>query len=75
MHPAGIGTAGVPAGSLPVIALNLDMVGVPPAAIGIVCGVYHLPNMCRTMLDVTRGLSIATMVNTRDHFATAEGPA
>src|SRR3546814_10805320 len=35
----GIGTAGVPAGSLPVIALILGMVGVPPEGIGLVLGV------------------------------------
>ncbi|USU08009.1 dicarboxylate/amino acid:cation symporter [Sphingomonadaceae bacterium OTU29MARTA1] len=61
----GIGTAGVPAGSLPVIALILGMVGVPPAAIGIVLGVDRLLDMCRTMLNVTGDLAIATMVNGR----------
>src|SRR3546814_9043374 len=34
----GIGTAGVPAGSLPVVALILGMVGVTPAGIGLVLG-------------------------------------
>lgn len=62
----GIGTAGVPAGSLPVIALILGMVGVPPAAIGIVLGVDRFLDMCRTMLNVTGDLAIATMVNGRD---------
>ncbi len=33
---AGIGTAGVPAGSLPVIALIMAGVGVPPAGIGLI---------------------------------------
>ena len=61
----GIGTAGVPAGSLPVIALILGMVGVPPAAIGIVLGVDRFLDMCRTMLNVTGDLAIATMVNGR----------
>jgi Na+/H+-dicarboxylate symporter len=61
----GIGTAGVPAGSLPVIALILGMVGVPPAAIGIVLGVDRLLDMCRTMLNVTGDLAIATMVSGR----------
>lgn len=58
----GIGTAGVPAGSLPVIALILGMVGVPPAAIGLVLGVDRFLDMCRTMLNVTGDLAIATMV-------------
>src|SRR3546814_5205767 len=35
----GIGTAGVPAGSLSVIALILGMVGVPPDGISLVLGV------------------------------------
>src|SRR3546814_5488869 len=35
----GVGTASVPAGSLPVIALILGMVGVPPEGIGLVLGV------------------------------------
>lgn len=58
----GIGTAGVPAGSLPVIALILGMVGVPPAAIGIVLGVDRFLDMCRTTLNVSGDLAIATMV-------------
>jgi DAACS family dicarboxylate/amino acid:cation (Na+ or H+) symporter len=66
----GIGTAGVPAGSLPVIALILAMVGVPPAAIGIVLGVDRFLDMCRTMLNVTDDLAIAAMVNGRDTRAT-----
>lgn len=71
----GIGTAGVPAGSLPVIALILGMVGVPPAAIGIVLGVDRLLDMCRTMLNVTGDLAIATMVNGRASPATTEKSA
>ena len=71
----GFGTAGVPAGSLPVIALILGMVGVPPAAIGIVLGVDRLLDMCRTMLNVTGDLAIATMVNGRSSPATAASSA
>src|SRR3546814_13083200 len=48
----GIGTAGVPAGSLPVVALLLGMVGVPPAGIGLVLGVARLLDICRTPLTV-----------------------
>lgn len=62
----GIGTAGVPAGSLPVIALILGMVGVPPQAIGIVLGVDRFLDMCRTMLNVSGDLAIATMVSGTD---------
>lgn len=66
----GVGTAGVPAGSLPVVAIILGMVGVPPTAIGLVLGVDRLLDMCRTALNVTGDLAIATMVAGRDHAAT-----
>ncbi|HEX6374832.1 MAG TPA: dicarboxylate/amino acid:cation symporter [Allosphingosinicella sp.] len=59
----GIGTAGVPAGSLPVIALILGMVGVPPEGIGIVLGVDRFLDMCRTTLNVTGDLTAAVVVS------------
>lgn len=59
---AGIGTAGVPAGSLPVIAMILGMVGVPPEGLGVILGVDRLLDMCRTMVNVTGDLVIATVL-------------
>jgi DAACS family dicarboxylate/amino acid:cation (Na+ or H+) symporter len=61
-----IGTAGVPAGSLPVVALILGMVGVPPAAIALVLGVDRFLDMCRTTLNVTGDLVCATVVSYRE---------
>jgi DAACS family dicarboxylate/amino acid:cation (Na+ or H+) symporter len=58
----GIGTAGVPAGSLPVVALILGMIGVPPEGIGLVLGVDRFLDMCRTTLNVTGDLTLATIV-------------
>ena len=58
----GIGTAGVPSGSLPVVALICAMVGVPAEGIGLVLGVNHFLDMCRTTVNVTGDLGIATMV-------------
>jgi Na+/H+-dicarboxylate symporter len=58
----GIGTAGVPSGSLPVIALICAMVGVPVEGIGLVLGVNHFLDMCRTTVNVTGDLGIAVMV-------------
>ena len=60
---AGIGTAGVPAGSLPVIAIILGMVGLPPEAIGLIIGVDRLLDMCRTTVNVTGDLAIAAIVS------------
>ena len=59
----GIGTAGVPAGSLPVVALILGMIGVPPEGIGLVLGVDRFLDMCRTTLNVTGDLACATVVS------------
>ncbi len=59
----GIGTAGVPAGSLPVVALILGLIGVPPEGIGLVLGVDRFLDMCRTTLNVTGDLTCATVVS------------
>ena len=59
----GIGTAGVPAGSIPVIAMILGMVGVPPEGIGMILGVDRLLDMCRTTVNVTGDLAAAVVVS------------
>jgi len=59
---AGIGTAGVPAGSLPVIATILGMLGIPPEGIGLVLGVDRFLDMCRTVVNVTGDLAAAVVV-------------
>ena len=60
---AGVGTAGVPAGSLPVIALILGSVGVPPEGIGLILGVDRFLDMCRTTLNVVGDLVAATVIS------------
>ena len=60
---AGIGTAGVPAGSLPVIALILGSIGVPPEGIGLILGVDRFLDMCRTTLNVIGDLVAATVIS------------
>ena len=59
---AGVGTAGVPAGSLPVIAMILTLIGVPAEAIGLVLGVDRLLDMCRTTVNVAGDLAVAVLV-------------
>jgi DAACS family dicarboxylate/amino acid:cation (Na+ or H+) symporter len=58
----GIGTAGVPAGSIPVVAMILGIVGIPPEGIGVVLGVDRLLDMCRTTINVTGDLAAAVFV-------------
>ncbi|VXB00157.1 Sodium:dicarboxylate symporter [Luteimonas sp. 9C] len=47
-----IGAAGVPGGSLPVIAMILVMFGIPPEGIGLILGVDRLLDMCRTVVNI-----------------------
>lgn len=58
----GIGTAGVPSGSIPFIIVVLAQIGVNPALIAIILGVDRILDMCRTVLNVTGDLTIATYV-------------
>ncbi|MBN2580732.1 MAG: dicarboxylate/amino acid:cation symporter [Pirellulales bacterium] len=62
---AGVGTAGVPGGSLPLIVVVMQSVGVPGEGIGIILGVDRLLDMCRTTLNVAGDLTIAACVATR----------
>ena len=59
----GIGTAGVPAGSIPVVVMILGMVGIPPEGIGMILGVDRFLDMCRTTLNVTGDLAAAVVVS------------
>jgi DAACS family dicarboxylate/amino acid:cation (Na+ or H+) symporter len=59
---AGIGTAGVPAGSIPVIAMILTLIGVPTEGLGLILGVDRFLDMCRTTVNVTGDLAAAVVV-------------
>jgi DAACS family dicarboxylate/amino acid:cation (Na+ or H+) symporter len=59
----GIGTAGVPAGSLPVVAMILGTVGVPVEGIGLILGVDRFLDMCRTVVNVSGDLAAAVVVS------------
>jgi dicarboxylate/amino acid:cation (Na+ or H+) symporter, DAACS family len=68
----GIGTAGVPAGSIPFIIGILASIGVDPALIAVVLGVDRILDMCRTTLNVTGDLTAATYI-TRCEARTTPG--
>ena len=68
----GVGTAGVPGGSLPVVAMILGMFGIPPEGLGLILGVDRFLDMCRTTLNVTGDLMLATVVS-RGEEATPPG--
>lgn len=60
---AGIGTAGVPGGSLPVLAIILVSLGIPAEAIGIIIGVDRILDMCRTVINVSGDLTAAVVIS------------
>jgi DAACS family dicarboxylate/amino acid:cation (Na+ or H+) symporter len=59
---AGIGTAGVPGGSLPMVLIVAQSVGVPAEGMGLILGVDRLLDMCRTAVNVSGDLVIAALV-------------
>jgi DAACS family dicarboxylate/amino acid:cation (Na+ or H+) symporter len=72
---AGIGTAGVPGGSLPLIVVLLNSVGVPGEGIGIILGIDRILDMCRTVLNVTGDLAVAACVSQAEGGLTINPPA
>ena len=58
----GVGTAGVPSGSIPFVVAILSTIGVNPALVAVVIGVDRLLDMCRTTLNVLGDLIVATVV-------------
>lgn len=59
---AGIGTAGVPGGSWPMITGVIRRFGIPAESIGVVLGIDRILDMCRTTLNVVGDITIATCV-------------
>jgi len=60
---AGVGTAGVPSGSIPFIMLILQQVNVPMEGIAIILGIDRILDMCRTVLNVTGDMVAATYIS------------
>lgn len=63
---AGIGTAGVPAGSIPALAMILGIFGIPIEGLGLILGVDRFLDMCRTTVNVTGDLAAAVYVARAD---------
>lgn len=70
----GIGTAGVPSGSIPFIIGILAMIGVDPALIAIILGVDRILDMCRTTLNVVGDITAATFVARSEGFELLRTP-
>ncbi len=57
-----VGAAGVPGGSLPLLALVLNTVHVPSEGIALVLGVDRILDMCRTTLNATADVVAALFI-------------
>lgn len=57
-----VGAAGVPGGSIPLLVIVLETVGIPGETIAIVIGVDRILDMCRTVVNVTGDLTAACVV-------------
>jgi DAACS family dicarboxylate/amino acid:cation (Na+ or H+) symporter len=68
-----IGAAGVPGGSLPLLAVVLGQVGVPPEMLGLILGVDRLVDMARTVPNVCSDLLCALWL-TRGERGPPAGP-
>lgn len=70
---AGVGTAGVPGGSLPLIMILVQQMGIPVEGMGIILGVDRFLDMCRTTLNVSGDLVIAALVDKHAKPSTQQG--
>lgn len=59
---SAIGAAGVPGGSIPLLALILATVGVPPEGLAIILGVDRILDMGRTVLNVCGDMTAAVYI-------------
>ena len=57
-----VGAAGVPGGSIPLLVIVLQTVGIPGEYIAIVIGVDRLLDMCRTTVNVAGDLTATCVI-------------
>ncbi len=72
----GIGTAGVPSGSIPFIIgiLAMPAINIDPGLIAIILGVDRILDMCRTTLNVVGDLTAATFVARSEGYELLKTP-
>jgi dicarboxylate/amino acid:cation (Na+ or H+) symporter, DAACS family len=69
-----VGTAGVPGGSIPLMVLVLQVVGVPPEGIAIIIGVDRILDMSRTVPNVTGDVLTSLIVTKSEGLPLAIPP-
>ena len=66
---AGVGTAGIPGGSLPMVMIVAQSVGIPADGMALILGVDRFLDMCRTTVNVSGDLVIAALVGAKENRA------
>ena len=69
-----IGVAGVPGGSIPLLVMVMEMVGVPGEGIALILGVDRILDMCRTVPNVTGDLFTSLVITRSEKLAPALAP-
>ena len=72
---SAVAVAGIPGGSLPLIAGLLATFGIPPEGIGIVLGVDRVLDMVRTMTNVGSDVVTTVVVDAQERRAEARAAA
>lgn len=70
-----IGVAGVPGGSIPLLVMVMEMVGVPGEGIALILGVDRILDMCRTTANVTGDLLTTVLVARSEKLSPAVATA
>ncbi len=60
---ASIGTAGVPGAGLVMLIIVLEAIHVPVAGISLILAVDRILDMCRTVVNVTGDITVATVID------------
>jgi DAACS family dicarboxylate/amino acid:cation (Na+ or H+) symporter len=63
-----VGAAGVPSGSIPLLILVLQAVGLPGEGIAIVLGVDRILDMCRTSVNVVGDVTAAAFITRSEGY-------
>jgi DAACS family dicarboxylate/amino acid:cation (Na+ or H+) symporter len=63
---SGIGTAGVPGGTMPVMMVILYSLGIPGEAIALIYGVDRILDMSRTVLNVTGDITATVFIHAQE---------
>jgi DAACS family dicarboxylate/amino acid:cation (Na+ or H+) symporter len=70
-----IGAAGVPGGSIPLLAMVLTAVGVPPESLALILGVDRILDMCRTIVNVLGDLTATLFVARSEKLGDSAQPS